>query len=75
MTANIGVVSRTNLGFVVKKNAPLLLTPTRTGEVISLLTAGEPARKLKARGEYYFIRTAYGSGWIGRRDFGLVSPE
>jgi tetratricopeptide (TPR) repeat protein len=75
MTANFGVVSRTNLGFVVKRNAPLLLTPTKTGDVISLLTAGEPARKLKARGEYYFIRTAYGSGWIGRRDFGLVCPD
>jgi hypothetical protein len=75
MTANIGVVSRTNLGFVLKKNAPLLLTPTKTGDVISLLMAGEPARTLKTRGEYYFIRTAYGSGWIARRDFGLISPE
>jgi hypothetical protein len=75
MTANIGVLNRTDLGFVVKRNAPLLLTPTKTGDVISLLTAGEPARKLKARGEFYFIRTAYGSGWIGRHDFGLVNPD
>ena len=29
LTANVGVVSRTQLGFVLKKNAPLRLTPTR----------------------------------------------
>jgi hypothetical protein len=73
MTANIGVVSRTNLGFVVKKNAPLLLTPTREGEVISTLNAGEPARRLRTRGNYFFIRTANGSGWMERGAFGLVN--
>lgn len=73
MTANIGVVSRTNLGFVLKKNAPLRLTPTREGEVISTLNAGEAARKLRTRGNYLFIKTANGSGWIERGSFGLVS--
>jgi hypothetical protein len=73
MTANIGVVSRTNLGFVVKKNAPLLLTPTRAGEEISTLNAGEPARRLRTRGEYFFIRTANATGWIARDAFGQVN--
>jgi tetratricopeptide (TPR) repeat protein len=73
MMANVGVVSRTNLGFVVKKNAPLLLTPTREGELISTLGAGEPARKLWARGDYFFIRAANGTGWIERGAFGLVN--
>ena len=73
MTGNIGVVSRTNLGFVLKKNAPLLLTPTREGEVISNLNAGEPARRLRTRGDYFFIRTANGAGWIARDAFGLVN--
>jgi len=73
MTANIGVVSRTNLGFVVKKNAPLLLTPTRAGEEISTLNAGEPARRLRTRGEYFFIRTANGTGWVARDAFGQVN--
>ena len=72
MTVNIGVVSRTNLGFVLK-NAPLLLTPTREGEAIATLNAGEPARCLRARGNYLFIRTANESGWIERGAFGLVN--
>ena len=75
LTANVGVVSRTRLGFVVKKNAPLLLTPTRGGEVVSILNAGEPARRQRTHGEYYFVRTAGGSGWIGRDQFKLVSEE
>ena len=33
LTANFGVVSRTQIGFILKKNAPLLLTPTRAAEV------------------------------------------
>lgn len=73
LTANIGVVSRTNLGFVVKRNAELKLTPTREGEVVSTLNAGEPARKLRTRGNYYFIHTANESGWIEQSAFGLVN--
>jgi hypothetical protein len=74
MTANIGTVSRTQTGFVVKKNAPLRLTPTRDGEVMATLTAGEPARRERTRGNYFFIRTAGGSGWIEQGDFRLICP-
>lgn len=74
LTANFGVVSRMQTGFAVKRNAPLLLTPTREGEVISTLTAGEPARKLRTRGDYFLIRTEFGTGWIERSQFGLVCP-
>jgi tetratricopeptide (TPR) repeat protein len=72
LTANFGVVSRTQTGFVLKKNAPLRLTPTREGEVISTLAAGEPARLLRERGNYIFIRTLGGSGWVERNDFGAL---
>jgi hypothetical protein len=75
VTADFGVASRTRIGFVAKKNAPLLLTPTREAEVVSTLAAGEPARRLRTRGNYYFIRTAFASGWISREQFGLVCPE
>ena len=73
LTANFGVLSRTEIGFVLKRNAPLRLTPTETGDVISTLNAGEPARRLRVRGDYYFIRTAGGSGWIQRSAFGLIN--
>jgi len=73
MTANLGVVSRTQLGIVLKKNVPLRLTPTREGEAIATLNAGEPARRLRTRGNFYFIRTFTESGWIERSSFGLVN--
>ena len=75
LTANFGLVSRTQIGFVLTKNAPLLLTPTREGEVITTLTAGEPARQVRTRGDYVFIRTLGGSGWIEQSQFRLVCPK
>jgi len=75
LTASFGVVSRTQIRFVLKKNAPLQLTPTHNGEVISTLAAGEPARKLRTRGNYVFIRTLGASGWMEENGFGLVCPR
>lgn len=72
LTADVGIVSRAQLGFVVKKDAPLLLTPTREGEVISTLTDGEPARRLRTHGDYVLIRTGYATGWMDRNQFKLV---
>lgn len=75
LTANLGVVSRTQIGFVLTKKAPLLLTPTQAGEVISILTAGAPARCLRSHGNYLFISTADESGWVERNEFELVCPS
>jgi tetratricopeptide (TPR) repeat protein len=75
LTADFGVASRMQIGFVLKKDAPLLLTPTRDAETISTLNAGEPARRLRKRGDYDFIRTPFASGWIRRDQFGLICPE
>lgn len=72
LTGNAGVLSRTNLGFVVKKNAPLLLTPTLSGETLATLTAGEPVRKIRARGDFWFVRTASGQGWLRGGDAALI---
>jgi tetratricopeptide (TPR) repeat protein len=74
LTANFGVVSRTQIGFVVRKNAPLQLTPTHDGEVISTLATGEPARRLRTRGNFVFIRALGGSGWMENDEFRLVCP-
>jgi tetratricopeptide (TPR) repeat protein len=75
LTANVGVVSRTEIGIIQQKNAPLLLTPTRAGEVIATLNAGEPGRRRRTRGDFYFITTANGSGWIEAKAFGLVDAR
>ena len=73
LAANFGVMSRSQIGFVVKKNASLQLTPTHNGEVISTLAAGEPARKIRTRGNYVFIRTLGASGWVEKDNFQLIS--
>ncbi len=73
LAGNWGVISRTRVGFVLQDNAPLLLTPTRDGEVTSTLTSGEPARELRRLGNYYLIRTVSETGWVEREEFGLVS--
>jgi tetratricopeptide (TPR) repeat protein len=72
LAANIGVVSRTSLGFVVEPDAPLRLTPTRDAEVTATLATGEPVRRLKMRGNYFFIRTANASGWVEQKSLGQV---
>jgi tetratricopeptide (TPR) repeat protein len=74
VTASVGTMSRTNLGFVVKRNAPLQLTPTRDGEMLLTLTSGESGRVLKTRGGYYLIQTANATGWVEHSNFGLICP-
>lgn len=75
LAANWGVISRTNIGFVLEDNVPLLLTPTRDGEITSTLTSGEPARQIRAFGNFYLIRTESQTGWIKREKFGLISGK
>jgi hypothetical protein len=75
LTANLGVVSRAQIGFVVKKDARLLLTPTREGEVVSTVADGEAARILRTRGNYFLIRTVSATGWIDRNQFAPVCAK
>lgn len=70
----VGVVTRSKLGFVLETNVPLRLTPTRYAEAVATLDAGEPARAVRRRGDYLFIRTQNGSGWVVRTELGLVCP-
>jgi len=74
LAANYGVVSRTHLGFVIKKNATVRLTPTQDGEVVLTLTSGESARVLRTRGKYFYIHTPGTSGWMEQDDFRLICP-
>jgi tetratricopeptide (TPR) repeat protein len=73
--AHVGVLTRTQLGFVLERKTPLRLTPTEEAEVVVELSPGEPARRERERGNYVFIRTANVSGWIAREQFGLICPE
>jgi hypothetical protein len=70
-----GVHTRSNIGFVLEKETPLRLTPTREAQTVTLLTEGQPARWQRARGDYLLVRTPYGQGWIKREQFGRICPE
>ena len=71
--AHWGVDTRSRIGFILQKNAPLRLTPTEDGQLITRLPAGEPARLERRRGAYLLIRTSHTSGWIERNQFELTS--
>jgi tetratricopeptide (TPR) repeat protein len=73
--AHVGVITRSHIGIVLARNAPLRLTPTQEAEATTILNAGEPGRKIRARGDYVFVRTQRGSGWVEQRQFGLVCPR
>jgi tetratricopeptide (TPR) repeat protein len=68
-----GLHTRSRIGFVLEKDAPLRLTPTAEAQAVTRLAAGEPARFLRARGNYVLIRTNRALGWVERAQFGLTA--
>lgn len=75
LPAHLGVVTRTRLGFVLKKDAPLRLTPTAEAEAQVKLNAGTPVRAVRVRGDYILVRTSQGQGWIERGQFGRICTK
>jgi tetratricopeptide (TPR) repeat protein len=71
--AHIGVDTRSRIGFILKKDTPLRLTPTGEAQPVTRLAAGEPARLERVRGDYLLIRTSRASGWVERAEFGSIS--
>ena len=72
---NFGVYTRAEIGIVTAKDTTLRLTPTRSAEPVASLPPGEPIRRLRTRGEYFFVHTQYGNGWVGRRQIQFICPE
>ena len=73
--AQVGVHTRARIGFVLQQDAPLRLTPTRDAQTVTRLASGEPARWVRARGNYVLIRTSRTRGWIEREQLGLICPR
>ena len=73
--AHIGVETRSRIGFVMQKETPLRLTPTLEAQTVTRLAAGEPARKVRARGNYLLIRNGRLLGWVEQDQFGLTCPK
>jgi len=73
LPALLGLWKRQHTGVVVTDDASLLLTPTRTGEILVKPAAGELAQVEKVRGNYYYVRASQDrAGWIHTRDFALI---
>jgi tetratricopeptide (TPR) repeat protein len=75
LPANYGVWTRTQIGFAMQNETALKLTPTKEGEAITRLSAGEPGRVLRERGDHLLIRTRRMTGWIERGNFEFVTPR
>lgn len=74
LPAHFGVMTRSHVGFVLERKTPLRLTPTEEADPIATLAAGEPTRQLRVQGDYAFVSTRSGSGWIERDKLGLIAP-
>jgi tetratricopeptide (TPR) repeat protein len=71
--AMLGLKSRQQLVIVLERNTPLRLTPTEDAQWVTVLSAGDPARVERARGNYMLVRTAQGRGWLERTQVGGIS--
>jgi hypothetical protein len=71
--AYIGLHTRSRLGFVLQPDTVLRLTPTSEAQAVTRLTAGEPGRLVRTRGNYVLIRTNRTLGWVEHQQFGLIS--
>ena len=73
LPALLGLSKRAQLGVVLEDETPLRLTPTREGETLTKLPAGEMARVERARGDYLYIRAEGDrAGWLKKADFARV---
>ena len=75
LPAHLGIHTRSQLGFALKKDAPMRLTPTDEAQLITRLSPGEPGRVQRIHGKYLLIRTNRALGWVDKAEFGLLSPR
>jgi len=75
LAPSVGIVTRSKIGIIATKNTSLRLTPTQAAEVVAALPPGEPVRELRRRGNYYFVHTQSGDGWIERQQIIFVCPR
>ena len=75
LPAHLGIHTRSQLGFVLKKDAPMRLTPTDEAQFITRLSPGEPGRVQRVYGKYLLVRSNRALGWVDKDQFGLLSPR
>jgi tetratricopeptide (TPR) repeat protein len=75
LAPSVGIITRSKLGIIVEKSTSLRLTPTQAAEVTASLPPGEPIRQLRQRGNYFFVHTQNGDGWIENRQVKFICPR
>lgn len=70
----LGIVTRSKIGIITDKNTRLRLTPTQSAETTASLPPGEPVRALRQHGDYFFVHTQNGDGWVGRGQIRFLCP-
>lgn len=73
--AQVGILTRSRIGIVLDENTSLRLTPTEEAETVSPLAVGDSTRQVRGRGNFVFVRTSRGSGWVKREQIGPICPE
>jgi hypothetical protein len=70
-----GLYTRSLIGVALDDETSLRLTPTREGEELIKIPAGELARIERERGNYYYIRAEGDrAGWVEKRVFAKIWP-
>jgi hypothetical protein len=75
LPAQVGVATRSRLGFILQKDTPLRLTPTEEAQFVTRLAAGEPGRLQRTRGKYFLIKTSRATGWVESEQFGVIAGK
>ncbi len=71
--ATLGIHSRSRLGFILPKDAPLRLTPTHDAEILAVLPSGEGARLERQRADFVFVRLRHLAGWVKQSEFESIA--
>jgi hypothetical protein len=74
LAPSVGIVTRSNVGIVLENQTSLRLTPTQSAESTASLPSGEPVRELRRHGDYFFVHTQNGNGWVEQRQIGFLVP-
>jgi hypothetical protein len=73
--ALIGLWTRSRIGVALEDDTRLRLTPTREGEELVKIPAGEIARVERERGNYFYVRAEGDrAGWVDKREFAKIWP-
>jgi tetratricopeptide (TPR) repeat protein len=76
LPAMAGIHSRTHLAVVLDAATSLKLTPTREGQVVTRLPAGEMVRVQRTRGTHLLVRLGGGTtGWVEAARVGKMSND